>query len=325
MTRPRYLFFRGCNVPYGEARVHILTTAFKYSATVFEGIRAYWSDLHNDLFLFRLDKHLDRLAASAKIARITLPMSQRQISDALITLICRNELREDLHVRVLLYVAADDGPLDSTEPVELAIAAVPMGRYPEMHKGKRALDVGISHWHRLSDDSMSPRVKATANYMNSRLALLQVRDSGYDDAILIDASGKVTEGPGYNLFVVRRGEVLTPPVTQGILEGVTRETLCNLFNEVHSITVTERTIDKTELFVADEAFFCGSGKEIKPIRSVDGLVLGDGQPGPITTAIRDTYFAATRGERPDNLDWLTPVYARRLPLAPSDGSGGRSA
>jgi branched-chain amino acid aminotransferase len=156
---------------------------------------------------------------------------------------------------------------------------------------------------------MSPRVKSTANYMNSRLALMQARDAGYDDALLLDTQGKVTEGPGYNFFAVRDGQLITPPLTQGILEGITRDTLIRLSAEKLERAAVERPIDKTELYLCDEAFFCGSGKEVKPIRSVDGIPLGLEPPGPVTQSLRDAYFALARGEESSHAEWLTPVYS----------------
>lgn len=306
--RPEFLYLNGDIVPYADAKVHVLTTAFKYAASVFEGIRAYWSDARDDLFVFRLTEHLDRLVESARVARIELAASPSQMRDALLELIRRNGLKEDLHIRILAFVGEDDGLLDSTGPAGLMIAAMPMGRFPDPTGDDGGLKAGISHWHRISDSSMPPRIKATSNYMNSRLALLQARHEGYDDAILVDSGGKVTEGPGWNIFVVRRGEVITPPVTQGILEGVTRDSLCRLFPEVHGVEVLQRVIDKTELYVAEEAFFCGSGKEVRPISSIDGFPLGSGSAGPRTREIRETYFSVARGERDEYRDWLLSVY-----------------
>lgn len=307
-SRPTYLYIRGQIVPYEEAQVHILTTAFKYSASIFEGIRAYWSDRQDDLLVFRLREHLMRLSMSSKIARIQIPITADEIQAAMLRLVRKNDLREDLHIRVLVYVAEDNGLMGSTEPVEVAIAAIPMGRFPEAKPGKDALDVGISHWQRLHDNAMSPRVKSTANYMNSRLALMQARDAGYDDAVLLDSQGKVTEGPGYNVFVVRDGRLVTPPRTQGILEGITRDTLCQLYREAEGRSVEERVIDKSELYIVEEAFFCGSGKEVTPIRSFDGIALDVEAPGPVTAAMRDRYFAVARGESDTHGGWVTAVY-----------------
>src|SRR5579871_909996 len=234
--RPRFLFFNGEIVPYADAKVHVLTTVFKYAAAVFEGLRAYHNEHTGKLYVFRMREHLDRLFDSAKIARIPIPYSADELQQNLLALIRRNELRQDLHIRISAYIAEDDGRLNSTGPVGLSMAAMPMGRYDTLGSSE-GLRVAVSPWRRLGDDTMPPRVKSIANYQNSRLALLDAQAAGFQDAILLDARGKVTEGPGYNIFAVRAGQVLTPPVTYGILEGVTRDTLIRLFAEKHGTTV----------------------------------------------------------------------------------------
>ncbi len=305
--KPRLIFFNGKNVPYDDARVHVLTTAFKYAATIYEGIRAYHNEETDQLYVFRLNEHLERLADSAAIARIPLPYSAHEFTDILLRLIRENGIRRDLHIRLSAYVGEDDGRLDSIGPVGVAIAAMPMGRYDALAPNE-GLRVCVSSWRRIGDESMPPRIKTVGNYHNSRLALLDARAAGFQDAILLDQRGKVTEGPGYNIFVVRGGKVLTPPVTYGILEGVTRDTLIHLFARVHGIQVVEREIDRTELYVADEAFFCGSGKEVTPIGSIDHRPLASGRPGPWTEQIRATYFEVAKGKHQEYADWLLPVW-----------------
>lgn len=305
--RPRLIFFNDKNVPYDDARVHVLTTAFKYAATIYEGIRAYHNEDTNQLYVFRLKEHLERLTHSAAIARIPLPYSPAQLEDILLKLIRENELRQDLHIRLSAYVGEDDGRLDSDGPVGLTIATMPMGRYDAIGSSE-GLKVCVSSWRRIGDESMPPRIKTVGNYHNSRLALLDAKASGFQDAILLDQRGKVTEGPGYNFFMIRNDKVLTPPVTYGILEGVTRDTLIRLFPRFHDIEVIEREIDRTELYVAQEAFFCGSGKEVTPIGSFDHRPLANGAIGPRTEAIRKTYFDVAKGRHNEFRDWLTPVY-----------------
>jgi branched-chain amino acid aminotransferase len=306
--KPKYVWLDSQIVPYHEARIHALSTAFKYAAIVYEGIRGYWNQQTGQLFLFRVADHLRRLEDSAKISRMVIPASSQELEDRIAELARANGLREDIHVRVLVYVASDDGALDSVDPVGIVIATMPMGRYPEQRQVGAGLNVGVSHWRRNSDDGSPVRVKTTGNYFNSRLALLQARDSGYDDAIIVDSAGKVTEGPGYNIFMVRGGQLATPAATHGILEGVTRDTILRLYQEAGTSAAVERTIDKSELYLADELFFCGSGKEVSAIRSVDGIVLRHQPPGPVTASISESYFAQARGESATHPDWLTAVY-----------------
>lgn len=305
--KPDLLFLNGEFVAYADARIHALSTVFKYGAAVFEGIRAYFDAETGGLFIFRLKEHLDRLEESCRIARMALPLTAADMESALLELIRRNELREDLHIRILVYVGEDDGKLDSVSDIGVMIAAMPMGRYDPLSSDE-GLRTCVSSWRRISDETMPPRVKAIANYHNSRLALLDARAAGFQDTILLDTRGKVTEGPGYNLFLVRNGQVHTPAATYGILEGVTRDTLIRLFSDIHGLAVTQREIDRTELYVADELFFCGSGKEVTPISAVDHISVGDGRLGPWTARIRQTYFEVAKGKRPEYADWLTPVW-----------------
>lgn len=305
--RPAIVYFDGDFVDYHDAKIHILSTAVKYAAVVFEGIRAYWNAQAEQLYVFRLEDHLKRLEESARLSRIPFDYDLGEVQELVLEAIRRNELRQDLHIRVQLLVDEDNGVLYSTGPVALAISPVPMGRFPDMEESP-GLRVAVSHWQRISDSSLPPRIKSISNYTNGRLALLQARNDGYDDAILLDSNGRVTEGPGWNIFAVVRGKLVTPPVTSGILEGVTRDTLLTLIPSVVGHEVDVREIDKTELYLADEAFFCGSGKEVKPIMSVDGHLLGSGNPGPHTVAVLESYINVVRGVSDGFADWRTPVF-----------------
>jgi len=304
---PGFLLFNGELVEYDRARVHVLRTAFKYGAIVFEGFRAYWNEGQRELYGFRLQDHFSRLLASMKITRMPSNYGVDAYVDDLLRLMRANELREDLHMRVAAFVDADDGSLASTEPVAVSMAAMPMGRY-FAHEG---LHVAVSSRTRISDFSMPPRVKAVPNYHNSRLALLQARTDGYDDAILLSQDGKVTEGPGYGVFISRGGRLITPPVTAGILESITRDSLLRLAAEELGVDVQEREIDRTELYLADEIFFCGSSAEVTPVLSVDRHPVGGGKPGTRTLELREHFQAAARGAMPDKFGWLTPVYGAK--------------
>jgi branched-chain amino acid aminotransferase len=305
--KPKYVWLDSKIVPYESAKIHALSTAFKYAAIVYEGLRGYWNQQAEQVYIFRVAEHLRRLEDSAKVARMIIPATRDEIEARIVDLAQANGLREDIHVRILVYVAADDGMLDSVDPVGIVIATMPMGRYPEQRQGDQALSVCVSHWRRNSDDGSPLRVKTTGNYFNSRLALLQARDGGYDDAIIVDSAGKVTEGPGYNVFLARDGRLTTPAVTHGILEGVTRDTIIRLQESAGS-AVSQRTVDKSELYLADELFYCGSGKEVSAIRSVDGIRLRREAPGEITRSVSQSYFAVARGESAAHQDWLTAVY-----------------
>jgi branched-chain amino acid aminotransferase len=304
MAKPERLLMNGRIIPYGEARVHVLSTAMKYAASVYEAMRAYWSDADGQLYVFRLREHLQRLRRSAEIARLPLPVALDRLHADTLEIIRANGFREDLHVRLMVFVEADDGGLASREPVGYALAPIPTGR----HFDPTGLHVSVSSWQRTADNAIPPRVKAPANYQNSRLALLQARLDGYDDTILLNADGSVAEGPGYTVFLVRDERPITPPVTSNILEGVTRDTLLHLFREALGVEVLERDVDRTELYVAEEAFFAGTAAEVTPILSVDRHLLGDGTVGPLTAKVREAYFRAVRDGSASHPEWRTPVY-----------------
>jgi branched-chain amino acid aminotransferase len=302
---PRFMFYGQEIVPYDQARVHVLTPAVKYGAIVFEGLRAYWNATREELYVFRMADHFRRLADSLKVARIVQPMTAMQLADHLLALIRVNELREDIHIRVQVFVDADDGSMAIGEPTCVAMATMPMGRLlpPD------GVNVQVSSWARISDRSMPPRVKAVANYHNARLALMQAKLDGYDDAIMLTTAGKVAEGPGYTVLGIQDGRIVAPTVTDSILEGITRNTIFRLAQDHLGITIQERSVDRSELYLLDELFFCGSGAEITPIVSVDRHIVGTGHPGSVTCRLRDFYISQVQGERGDEYGWLTPTWA----------------
>ena len=217
-----------------------------------------------------------------------------------------NDLREDIHCRLIAFVDEVDGRILSTSPVSVTIATMPMGRY--FNRTMTGLNCSVSSWRRISDNTLPPRLKCPANYNNSRLAGIQAKIDGYDAVVLLDEDGKVTEGEGYNLFMIRNGVIVTPPVTYSILEGVTRSTLLRLFEDHLKVRVVERAIDRTELYIAEEIFVCGSGAEVVPIISVDRHSIGNGVIGAITRKIQESYFELVRGRLSGYEEWLLPIY-----------------
>jgi len=301
----RYLYLNGKIVPYDEAKIHVQSGAVKYGASVFEGLRAYWNPQQGELYVFRLAEHIDRLYESMRLMRMDQAFTREELASSILEVLRKNEYRQDVHIRQSVFIEADEA-LDATGPVGLAVDAKP-------HKvtDRPGIDACISSWTRISDASMPPRIKCSANYQNGRLAMLEARTNGYDGALVLNGRGKLAEGPGACCFIVRKGVAVTPPVTADILESVTRATLLELFHEELGQTPEVRDVDRTEVAVAQEAFLCGSGWEITPILSIDRLPLGDGrQPGPVTRAVQACYFAVVRGEKPAYRGWLTPVYGR---------------
>ena len=305
MTTGRYLYLNGELVPYADARIHVQSTAVKYGGSVFEGLRAYWNPAHEELYVFRLQEHVDRLLASMRLMRMQHSLTREEIGRSILGVLRKNQAREDVHIRQTAYLASD-GDMDDTGPVGLAVDA-----RARKATQKPGIAAGVSSWTRISDGAMPPRIKCSANYQNGRLATLEAKANGYDGALLLNTRGKLAEAPGACCFILRGGVPITPPVTADILESVTRTTLIELFRAELGQPALEREVDRTELYLAEEVFLCGSGWEITPVVSIDRLPLGDGvQPGPVTQAIQTCYFAVVRGEKPAYRRWLTPVYGR---------------
>lgn len=308
--RPPYAWIDGQFVPYDEARIHVRTECVMAGVNVFEGVRAYWSEEHQELYAFRLADHMRRLGQSMKPLRLALPYSLDELAEALLELLRRCQFRADVHCRPTAYFG--EGERFSVDPEKIHmgafITAVEAPTSQAVWKGLRA---GVSSWQRISDRCMPPRIKAGANYYNGRLAFVEVRQAGYDTPILLNDRGKVSEGWGSCLLIVRNGAPVMPPFSSDILESITRETLAYLCKKELDIQPMEREVDRTELYIADEVFLCGTAGEVTPITSVDGVPVGDGQVGPLTAKLRDLYFEVVRGKRPGYQHWLTPVYGNR--------------
>ena len=291
-------------IPKDQTKVQLDTVAFKYAAMVFEGIRAYWNETEEQLFVFRLGDHARRLENSVRIMRMDTRLTAKDYSSAVLRVLEANEIRQDAHIRQMVYV---DGPgeMFGTGPVSHSVVAIPKGRW--FSEDEAGIHVCVSSWQRISDSSLPPRVKCAANYQNGRLALLQAREDGYDGAIVLNSFGKVSEEPRGCVFMVKGGRVSTPKVTNDILESITRDTLMVLFRNEQGVDVAERDIDRTELYLADELFICGSGLEVTPVLSMDRHQIGKGKPGEMTTAIRKSYLGVVHGELAQYRHWLSKV------------------
>lgn len=304
----KYINMDGKIIPFKEAKIHPLSKVMKHAASVFDAWRVYWKQEQGELYVFRLREHLVRLLQSAKIYQIPCPFTVDEMIDQTLELIKANNYKEDLHCRIILFVDELDGGLYSSEPVRTLLATMPMPYF--WKAGPEGVHASVSSWRRISDEDIPPRAKAAANYQNSRLAGLQAIRDGYDAAIILDRNGKVTEGPSYCIFIVRNGDLITPPATGGVLESITRDTFITLFPELTGRNVVQREIDRTEMYIADEAFFCGSSAEATPILSVDKRQVGDGKMGPLTRQIREAYMNLVLGRSTKHRDWLIAVYGR---------------
>jgi branched-chain amino acid aminotransferase len=305
MPDVKYLSLNGKVVPAADARIHILSPAVKYGTNVFEGIRGYWNSAEKQLYIFRLTDHLLRLQFSMKVMRFGKSYTVEHLRDCITELIKANDLREDTYIRLFAYVDDLDGEMTASGTIGMAIAATPKGRRAKAHDG---VNVAVSSWQRISDNSMPPRIKCVANYNNGRLAWMQAKQDGYDNVILLTQRGTVAEGPGACLFIVRDGVPTTATVASDILESVTRATVMQIFEEHAGLDTVQRDIGRTELYAAQEAFYCGTAHEILPIVSIDRHPLGDGKVGALTEMLRRKYEQLVRGEIADHAEWRTPVY-----------------
>ena len=298
------LWHDGRLVPWAEARVHVLTHALHYGSSIFEGIRAY--ETPQGPCFFRLDEHIDRLFASARIYRMRIPYSPDQLRAACHEVVTRNGLRS-AYVRPLAYHGYGNLGVDpGDDPVRVAIAAIPWGRYLGAQAIEQGVDVCVSSWLRIAPNTLPMLAKAGGNYLSSQLIHAEARRNGYAEGIALCTDGTVSEGAGENLFVVRNGLVSTPGLAASILEGITRDSVLAICRDL-GIEVREQSIPRELLYIADELFMTGTAAEITPVRSVDRCPVGEGGPGGITKQIQARFFGLFDGSVPDTHGWLTPV------------------
>jgi len=299
------VYFGGQYVPLREARVGILTHALHYGTGVFEGLRAYWDEPRQELFALRPVEHFERWKQNCGILRICVPPSPQELCEITLELMRRNELRTDVYIRPLAYKSAERVGVSPDDQDAFAIIALPFGEYLHAEKG---LHAGVSSFRRVEDNAIPPRAKICGAYVNSALASDEARQCGFDEAILLNESGHVAEGSTCNIFMVRKGKLITPPVCENVLEGITRDSVMELAQNELGLQVVERPIDRSELYVCDELFFTGTAVGIGPVVRVDHRAVRDGEIGALTREVRKLYFDAARGHLQSYNKWLVPVY-----------------
>ena len=301
----RRIWYKGEIVNVNDAKINILAPTAQFGLNVFEGIPCYWNDDEKQLYAFRLDAHYDRLLRSARLIEINNPYSREELKEAFIDVIKANEYDENLSVRQTLFVDGF-GSWGSAEPVDMFIAPIPKGGMSKEYNQK-GLNACITSWRRISDNNLSPRIKCGANYINSRVGQREALRNGYDTCIFLNEFGKVAEGPGSCFFIVKDKMVITPKLTDSVLESITRDTIIRLA-EMKGYEVVERSIDRTELYTCEEAFLCGSAMEVTPVLSVDRYEINGGEAGKITTELHKAYLDAAMGKIDDLKEWVTPIY-----------------
>jgi len=304
----RLIWFKGQIMNVNEAMVNVLSPTSQFGLNVFEGIPCYWNDEQKQLYAFRLSDHYDRLIRSAKLIQLDNKFTKDDFKKALVDTVKANEYDENLSVRQTLFVDGF-GSWGSEGPVEMFVAPIPRGRTAAEYN-KKGLNCCITSWRRISDENLSPRIKCGANYINSRVGQREALRNGYDTCIFLNEVGKVAEGPGSCFFMIRGNQLITPRLTDSVLESITRDTVIKLAVEELGMEFVERTIDRTEVYIADEAFLCGSAMEVTPIYTVDKYAIGTGEQGPKTKAIHRKYLEAAQGKLEKYQDWLTPIYEK---------------
>lgn len=300
-----WAFLDGKYVPVREAKVSVLTHSFNYGTGVFEGIRAYWNQAHEQLYVLHLKEHYRRFRNSCKILRLDLPYSVDELTEITREILRRSQFREDAYIRPLAYKSSElIGVRLHDLETGFTVFAVPFGNYVAIDRG---ISVCVSSWRRTDDNAIPARAKITGSYVNAALAKTEAQEAGFDEAIVLNADGHVSEGSAANLFMVREGRLITPPPTDNILEGIVRSSVMALARDLE-IPVDVRSIDRTELYLADELFLCGTGVQISAITSVDHRTVGDGEIGPVTKRISAVYYPAVRGDLERYRDWVTPVH-----------------
>jgi len=299
-------FFKGKIVSFSDAKIGIMTHAFNYGTAVFEGIRGYWNKEKEQMFILKLREHYERLKRSALAIKIGLKYSIDEMMGFTIDLCRQNDYKEDIYIRPIAYKSEEKIGLGLTGiEDDFCIFVSPFGAYLDISKG---ISVCVSSWRRIPSQSLPQGAKITGAYINSSLAKAEAIEKGYDEAILLAPEGTVAEGSGENIFFVKDGKLLTPPLEEIILPGITRVAIIELAKNELGVKTEERHLARNELFSADELFFCGTGAQISSIVKVDGKPIKDGKVGPITKKLQEIYFKAVKGDNPKYNDWVTPVY-----------------
>lgn len=305
MDLPRHAYFKGKIVPYEEAKIGVATHALNYGTAVFGGLRGYWNEEKQRLYVFRPLDHFRRFLYSCRLLLIDLEHTPESLTSILLDLLHADGYRQDIYIRPLAYKSDEQiGVRLHNLSHELTMFALPFGQYI---KNDTAAHVMISSWRRIDDNVIPARGKISGAYVNSALSKTEAALNGYDDALVLTQDGHITEGSAMNVFIVREGTLITPPVTENILEGITRRTVIELAREELKIPVVERPIDRSEVYIADEVLLTGTAAQITAVTRVDHRPIGSGVMGPVTTELRNLFNQVVRGNHPKYMHWLLEV------------------
>lgn len=307
MPKP-FAYFQGNIVPLEQAKIGVMTHAFNYGTAVFEGIRGNWNSDDQTIYLFRMREHYERLAQSCKILQLDLHESIDRLCELTVEIVERSGFEEDVYVRPLVYKSSEQvGVRLHNLESDTLIFITPFGPYLDIDKGARC---HTSTWRRVDDTGIPPRAKVTGIYVNSALAKTEANLNGFDEAIMLNADGHVSEGSGENIFMIRKGKLITPSPADNVLEGITAATAAELAHDLLGLELVERPIDRTELYIADEIFMTGTAAHLTPVVEVDRRPIGDGGPGPITRQLSQVFFDVIKGKNEQYRHWCTPARIR---------------
>ena len=306
LKQTKNIWFNDKLVPWEDATIHVLTYALHYGSAVFEGIRAYKTG--DGCKIFRLDEHIKRLLNSAKIYRMNIPYSHQELKNACRIIVSSNDLNEGAYIRPIAFRGYDDLGLHAhnNDAIDVVVAAWEWGTYLGNAALKNGVDVCISSWNKINPNTVPFMAKASGNYLSGTLVAMEARQNGYDEGILLDSKGMVSEGAGENIFMVKDGNLYTPPLGSSILDGITRDAVMKIAGSF-KLSVIETEIPREQLYIADELFFTGTAVEITPIKSVDKITIGTGTRGPVTAQIQKAFFGLFDGSTEDSWGWLEPV------------------
>ena len=306
LKQTKNIWFNDKLVPWEDATIHVLTYALHYGAAVFEGIRAYKTD--DGCKIFRLDEHIKRLLNSAKIYRMNVPYSHQELKNACQIIVSSNDLNEGAYIRPIAFRGYDDLGLHAhnNDAIDVVVAAWEWGPYLGNASLNDGVDACVSSWNKINPNTVPFMAKASGNYLSGTLVAMEARQNGYDEGILLDSKGMVSEGAGENIFIVKDGNLYTPPLSSSVLDGITRDAVIKIAGSL-KLGVIETEIPREQLYIADELFFTGTAVEITPIKSVDKITIGTGTKGPVTAQIQKVFFGLFDGSTEDSWGWLEPV------------------
>ena len=306
LKQTKNIWFNDKLVPWEDATIHVLTYALHYGSAVFEGIRAYKTG--DGCKIFRLDEHIKRLLNSAKIYRMNIPYSHQELKNACRIIVSSNDLNEGAYIRPIAFRGYDDLGLHAhnNDAIDVVVAAWEWGTYLGNAALKDGVDACVSSWNKINPNTVPFMAKASGNYLSGTLVAMEARQNGYDEGILLDSKGMVSEGAGENIFMVKDGNLYTPPLSSSILDGITRDAVMKIA-ESFKLSVIETEIPREQLYIADELFFTGTAVEITPIKRVDKITIGTGTRGPVTTQIQKAFFGLFDGSTEDSWGWLESV------------------